>query len=74
MGQSPIDETWATEGESSSCPVEEVRGQGNEDEVSALQDFVAGGIAGSASVIVGHPFDTIKVILSTLLLQWLSSQ
>jgi hypothetical protein len=24
-------------------------------------DFVAGGVAGSASVIVGHPFDTLKV-------------
>jgi hypothetical protein len=34
-----------------------------EDEVSFFQDFVAGGIAGSASVIVGHPFDTIKVCM-----------
>jgi len=32
-----------------------------EDEVTAFHDFIAGGIAGSASVIVGHPFDTIKV-------------
>jgi hypothetical protein len=32
-----------------------------EDEVSFFHDFIAGGIAGSASVIVGHPFDTIKV-------------
>ncbi|KAL7575827.1 hypothetical protein ACA910_003150 [Epithemia clementina (nom. ined.)] len=31
------------------------------EEVSFFQDFVAGGIAGSASVIVGHPFDTMKV-------------
>lgn len=30
-------------------------------DVTFYQDFVAGGIAGSASVIVGHPFDTIKV-------------
>lgn len=32
-----------------------------EDEVTFFHDFVAGGVAGSASVIVGHPFDTIKV-------------
>ena len=32
-----------------------------EDEVTALHDFIAGGLAGSASVVVGHPFDTIKV-------------
>ncbi|KAL9182761.1 hypothetical protein ACHAXT_004040 [Thalassiosira profunda] len=34
-------------------------------EVSALHDLIAGGVAGSASVIVGHPFDTIKVRLQT---------
>jgi Mitochondrial carrier protein len=33
----------------------------SEDEVTALHDFIAGGLAGSASVVVGHPFDTIKV-------------
>ena len=32
-----------------------------EDDVTFLHDFVAGGIAGSASVLVGQPFDTIKV-------------
>ena len=32
-----------------------------EEEVSFFHDFVAGGVAGSASVVVGHPFDTIKV-------------
>ena len=32
-----------------------------EDDVTFFHDFVAGGIAGSASVLVGHPFDTIKV-------------
>mmetsp|Transcript_1803 Transcript_1803/g.2483 ORF Transcript_1803/g.2483 Transcript_1803/m.2483 type:complete len:294 (+) Transcript_1803:112-993(+) len=34
-------------------------------EVSVLHDLIAGGVAGSASVIVGHPFDTIKVRLQT---------
>lgn len=33
-----------------------------EEGVSFLHDFVAGGVAGSASVVVGHPFDTLKVI------------
>ena len=33
--------------------------------VSAWHDLIAGGVAGSASVIVGHPFDTIKVRLQT---------
>ena len=32
-----------------------------EDEVTFFHDFIAGGVAGSASVVVGHPFDTIKV-------------
>jgi solute carrier family 25 carnitine/acylcarnitine transporter 20/29 len=34
-------------------------------EVTFFHDFVAGGMAGSASVIVGHPFDTIKVRFQT---------
>lgn len=34
-----------------------------ETEVTFFHDFVAGGVAGSASVIVGHPFDTLKVRL-----------
>lgn len=34
-------------------------------EVTALHDLIAGGIAGSASVVVGHPFDTIKVRMQT---------
>lgn len=45
---------------------DEVRSKENEVvEVTAFQDFIAGGIAGSASVVVGHPFDTIKVRLQT---------
>ena len=32
---------------------------------TALQDLIAGGAAGSASVVVGHPFDTYKVRLQT---------
>jgi solute carrier family 25 carnitine/acylcarnitine transporter 20/29 len=35
------------------------------DEVTFFHDFVAGGVAGSASVIVGHPFDTMKVRMQT---------
>ncbi|KAI2513824.1 hypothetical protein MHU86_607 [Fragilaria crotonensis] len=34
-------------------------------EVSIFHDLFAGGVAGSMSVIVGHPFDTIKVRLQT---------
>jgi hypothetical protein len=36
-------------------------GTTTEEDVSFFHDFVAGGVAGSASVVVGHPFDTIKV-------------
>lgn len=32
--------------------------QGKEQEITFFHDFIAGGVAGSASVIVGHPFDT----------------
>lgn len=39
--------------------------QAQNEEISAIHDIIAGGIAGSASVIVGHPFDTIKVRLQT---------
>ena len=31
--------------------------------VSPIHDLIAGGISGTASVLVGHPFDTIKVRL-----------
>jgi solute carrier family 25 (mitochondrial carnitine/acylcarnitine transporter), member 20/29 len=37
----------------------------DEDEITFLHDFIAGGVAGSASVIVGHPFDTMKVRMQT---------
>jgi Mitochondrial carrier protein len=36
-----------------------------EQDVSFFHDFVAGGVAGSASVIVGHPLDSIKVRIQT---------
>jgi solute carrier family 25 (mitochondrial carnitine/acylcarnitine transporter), member 20/29 len=36
-----------------------------EQDVSFFHDFIAGGIAGSASVIVGHPMDTLKVRMQT---------
>lgn len=31
----------------------------------ALQDLTAGTFAGAASLVVGHPFDTIKVMIVT---------
>eukprot|EP00537_Pseudo-nitzschia_pungens_P016391 CAMPEP_0172400812 /NCGR_PEP_ID=MMETSP1061-20121228/47749_1 /TAXON_ID=37318 /ORGANISM="Pseudo-nitzschia pungens, Strain cf. pungens" /LENGTH=396 /DNA_ID=CAMNT_0013134229 /DNA_START=333 /DNA_END=1523 /DNA_ORIENTATION=+ len=37
----------------------------DEQEVSFFHDFIAGGIAGSASVVVGHPMDTLKVRMQT---------
>ena len=36
-----------------------------EQEVSFFHDFIAGGVAGSASIIVGHPMDTLKVRMQT---------
>ena len=30
-------------------------------EPSSFQNFIAGGVGGIAVVIIGHPFDTIKV-------------
>mmetsp|Transcript_46829 Transcript_46829/g.69643 ORF Transcript_46829/g.69643 Transcript_46829/m.69643 type:complete len:314 (-) Transcript_46829:1333-2274(-) len=36
-----------------------------EPQVTAFHDLIAGGVAGCASVVVGHPFDTIKVRLQT---------
>lgn len=37
----------------------------SENEITAFHDLIAGGVAGSASVIVGHPFDTLKVRMQT---------
>lgn len=37
----------------------------DEQDVSFFHDFIAGGIAGSASVVVGHPMDTLKVRMQT---------
>jgi len=37
----------------------------DDDEVTFWDDFCAGGAAGCASVVVGHPLDTIKVRMQT---------
>jgi len=34
-----------------------------EVEITPMMDLIAGGVAGTASVVIGHPFDTIKVRL-----------
>lgn len=34
---------------------------GTTQKATLMQDIIAGGIAGSAGIVVGHPFDTIKV-------------
>ena len=39
----------------------------NNDDVSVVHDLIAGGIAGTASVLIGHPFDTIKVRKQSML-------
>jgi solute carrier family 25 (mitochondrial carnitine/acylcarnitine transporter), member 20/29 len=33
--------------------------------LSSLRDFVAGGVGGIFAVVVGHPFDLVKVRLQT---------
>lgn len=64
---------------SSSTPVkkvEEVVGKSTEEikedvaqaakkSVSSLRDFAAGGVGGVCAVLVGHPFDLVKVRLQT---------
>jgi len=58
--------TELREGAAAADPVgTEEQSNGKSAEVSALHDLFAGGIAGSASVVVGHPFDTIKVRMQT---------
>lgn len=42
-----------------------VENDDDEEEISFFHDFVSGGVAGCASVIVGHPFDTLKVLRQT---------
>ena len=41
--------------------VEETTVAAGPPKVKAVHDLIAGGVSGSASVVVGHPFDTIKV-------------
>lgn len=43
----------------------ELSSSNEEEDITFFHDFVAGGVAGSASVVVGHPFDTIKVRIQT---------
>ena len=33
---------------------------------NVIENFIAGGVGGSCTVIVGHPFDTVKVRLQTM--------
>lgn len=35
-------------------------------ETNFLKNFVAGGVGGACTVMVGHPFDTVKVRLQTM--------
>lgn len=61
---------------STSSPIEEATGKTTEEikddvaaaakkSVSSLRDFAAGGVGGICAVIVGHPFDLVKVRLQT---------
>lgn len=53
-------QSYSHQGEDSSSSLTQ-----SEPQINAVQDLIAGGIAGSASVVVGHPFDTYKVLLQT---------
>jgi solute carrier family 25 (mitochondrial carnitine/acylcarnitine transporter), member 20/29 len=49
-------------------PVEELQEdvkQAAKKSVSSLRDFAAGGVGGVCAVVVGHPFDLVKVRLQT---------
>lgn len=46
------------ENDSPPRPPEVSESDEDSDEITFFYDFVAGGVAGTASVIVGHPFDT----------------
>jgi solute carrier family 25 (mitochondrial carnitine/acylcarnitine transporter), member 20/29 len=49
-------------------PVEEIQEdvkQAAKKSVSSLRDFAAGGVGGVCAVVVGHPFDLVKVRLQT---------
>lgn len=49
-------------------PAEEIKEEAKaaaKKSVSSLRDFVAGGVGGICAVVVGHPFDLVKVRLQT---------
>jgi Mitochondrial carrier protein len=46
--------------QSSSSRFQQEDNENDVDDITFFHDFIAGGAAGSASVVVGHPFDTIK--------------
>lgn len=49
-------------------PAEELKEEAKEaakKSVSSLRDFAAGGVGGVCAVLVGHPFDLVKVRLQT---------
>lgn len=65
-GEADVSLTSSTDSASSSVSSSDTAADTAQAPVAtALQDLIAGGIAGSASVIVGHPFDTYKVRLQT---------
>lgn len=57
--------TTETTPRAAAIPMDDDPSKEDPGSVTALYDLIAGGVAGSASVIVGHPFDTIKVRIQT---------